>query len=153
MLDTRGVLPMPTANDTTQLTPEMEVAFRAWAENNGIRDVDMPDSNYDYRGAWLAGMQAGPDAHWPDTFKQHGHETFSNESQYAGGPYDAGHWEGDKYVPAPIAPPIDIDVTSPEFVNSTITSQPNGVLPQIDISAADAARRNAVRPYSLRQKF
>lgn len=116
-VDMRGVHPWETRNDTTVLTPEMEARFQEWVKQQKIRDVDLPDSNYDYRGAWLAGMSADPkaDMHWPDQFKQHGHETFSNESQYARGPYDAGHWEGDKYVPPPVAPPIDIDVTSQAY--------------------------------------
>jgi hypothetical protein len=119
-IDLRGTNPWPTQNDTTQLNPETEARFQQWAQQNKIRDVDLPDSNYDYRGAWLAGMHADPNAglHWPDQFKQHGHETFSNESQYAQGPYDAGHWENDKYVYPPAAPQIDIDVTSPEYERS-----------------------------------
>lgn len=87
-------------SETTQLDAAGEKAFQQWAKKNGIRDVDHPDSHYDYRGAFKAGVKAGPDAHWPDTFKQHGHPTFSVESQYSHGANDGGHWEGDRYVPA-----------------------------------------------------
>lgn len=94
--------------ETTRLTPEQEAAFKSWAKKHNIRDVDHPDSHYDYRGAFVSGMKPGPDAHWPDTFKQTGHETFSNESQYAiPGARNFGYWEGDKFV-RPL-PPADLD--------------------------------------------
>ena len=151
-IDLRGVAPMPTENDTTLLTPETEAKFQQWVVQNKIRDVDHPDSHYDYRGAWLAGMSADPKAgmHWPDQFKQHGHETFSNESQYARGPYDAGHWEGDKFVPPPVAPQIDIDVTSPEFNRHALTPSTSvqtgpAVLP-IDPDEARRMRNAAIVP-------
>jgi len=87
--------------ETTPIPPEREADFQAWARQNQITDLDHPDSHYDYRGAFLAGVSRGPEGHWPDTFKQHGHPTFSIESQYARGPEDAGHWEGHRFVPAP----------------------------------------------------
>jgi hypothetical protein len=70
----------------------------------GLLDVNSPDAHYDYRGAFLAGANpadgSGPQAgHWPDTFKQHGHPTFSVESQYSRGPSDGGHWLGDLFLP------------------------------------------------------
>jgi hypothetical protein len=149
-VDTRGVHPFPTWNDTTVLTPELEERFQSWVKENKIRDVDHPDANYDYRGAWLANMKADPkDMHWPDQFKQHGHETFSNESQYARGRYDAGHWQGEKYVPAPVAPQIDIDVTSPEFNRQALTPTQGvqtGAAPVVDPEEALRMRAAALRP-------
>lgn len=89
------------AAETTLLSEEDERRFRAWAAQNNVRDVDRPDSYYDYRGFWqeTAGkeIRGGVD-HFPDTYKQHGHPTFSNESQYQRG--DAGSWEGEKFTPA-----------------------------------------------------
>lgn len=91
--------------DTTPLPPELETAFRAWAKANAIRDVDHPDSHYDYRGFWLSTLGAphpsGAEQHFPDTFKQHGHPTFSQESQYSTGPSDGGLWIGDTFMPQP----------------------------------------------------
>lgn len=48
----------------------------------------------------MAGLNRDTESqHWPDTFKQHGHPTFSVESQYSKGPNDGGRWNGDVYVP------------------------------------------------------
>ncbi len=90
--------------ETTPLSPVDEIAFRIWAKQNGIHDVDHPDSHYDYRGFWKATQGAahgapGSGEHFPDTFKQHGHPTFSQESQYSAGPFDGGRWVGEQFVP------------------------------------------------------
>lgn len=89
------------AGEVTKLKPEQEAGFRQWIKKNNIRDLDHPDSHYDYRGAYLAGLARGPgsDGHFPDTFKQHGHPTFSTESQYSKGPKDGGDWIGETYLP------------------------------------------------------
>ena len=44
--------------------------------------------------------------HFPDTYKQPGHETFSEESKYAE-ELPAGHWEGEAYMPPPVAPVVE----------------------------------------------
>lgn len=91
--------------DVTPLSPDEERAFWAWAQANGIRDVDHPDSHYDYRGFWKqtqgAAHPPGAELHFPDTFKQHGHPTFSQESQYSRGPWDGGLWQGETFLPQP----------------------------------------------------
>jgi hypothetical protein len=93
--------PVATAStpETTQLAPEEQAAFEQWLRANNIHDLDHPDSHYDYRGAFKAGVgrEPGAEGHFPDTFKQHGHETFSNESQYSKG--DGGTWQGDTFTP------------------------------------------------------
>lgn len=94
-------------NEVTRLTPEEEIAFRLWAMQNGITDVDAPQSKYDYRGYWKDVASKGEDQtkqygdgpHFPDTFKQHGHPTFSVESKYSGGAWDGGRWVGEDFVP------------------------------------------------------
>jgi hypothetical protein len=92
------------APEITTLTAPEETAFQQWAATNQITDVDHPDSHYDYRGYFKATggtpMQFGVD-HFPDTFKQHGHPTFSVESQYSKGALDGGRWEGETFV-APV---------------------------------------------------
>lgn len=91
-----------SAPDTTYLGPDLERAFQYWAQQNGIRDVDHPDSHYDYRGFFLATMGAPrPQGHMTDVFKQHGHPSFSVESQYSRGPQDGVTWlgSGDDWVP------------------------------------------------------
>ena len=91
------------ADEVTQLSPAEETQFRQWAVNNRIQDVDAPDAYYDYRGFWKSTQGAnhppGAEQHFPDTFKQHGHPTFSVESQYSTGPNDGGRWSGETYIP------------------------------------------------------
>jgi hypothetical protein len=97
--------PMPSHQNTqevTKLTPEQELYFQLWARANKVADVDKPDSYYDYRGWWKANgpkpVQFGVD-HFEDTWKQHGHPTFSQESKYSKGPGDGGMWRGDQFIP------------------------------------------------------
>lgn len=95
--------------ETTRLTPTQELAFRRWAAAQHITDVDEPDAHYDYRGFWLNGGQhASSNGHFPDTYKQHGHPTFSVESRYSLAPNDGGHWTGEQFT-APS--PADSQVT------------------------------------------
>lgn len=94
-------------SERTPLTPAEEAAFQAWAKQNGVTDVDHPQSRYDYRGYWKSVASTGGDQrkayddglHFPDTYKQHGHPSFSVESQYSAGPWDGGRWLGESYVP------------------------------------------------------
>ncbi len=91
--------------DTTALTPLEELQFQRWATDNKIPDVDHPDSYYDYRGFWKSTLGAphapGSVMHFSDTFKQHGHPTFSQESQYSKGPADGGMWVNDTLLAQP----------------------------------------------------
>lgn len=113
--------------ERTRLTPEEEIQFQFWARENGITDVDAPQSRYDYRGYWkdvasLGGDQTkayedGP--HFPDTYKQHGHPTFSVESRYSAGPFDGGRWSGEDYVP----PGADSLMTSRRGTNPDVLMQ------------------------------
>lgn len=97
--------------EQTRLTPEEEMAFQAWAQANKIENYDHPDAHYDMRGYWKQVAAKGGDEsqinagdglrHYPDTFKQHGHPTFSVESQYSAGPFDGGRWlQNDAFVPS-----------------------------------------------------
>jgi len=90
-----------TGQEMTQLPPQQEAAFQAWGQQNGIRDLNDPQAKYDYRGYFkqTGGAPIKPGQHYPDTFKQHGHPTFSIESRYSRGPHDGGRWEGETYVP------------------------------------------------------
>lgn len=93
----------PSAEQTV-LPAADEAKFQQWARDNKIPDVDAPESAYDYRGWWKESggpaVRFGVD-HFPDTFKQHGHPTFSVESKYSRGPADGGRWLGDKTLVAP----------------------------------------------------
>lgn len=105
-----------SGHEITALTPEENTRFLHWIDVNGITDLDHPDSHYDYRGYWKAtggapvepgmfishgdGRQLPRRAHFTDRFKQHGHPTFSQESQYAK-PGEGGMWVGDTLVPQP----------------------------------------------------
>jgi hypothetical protein len=98
----------PTSQgERTSLSPADESRFREWVTRVGIPDVDHPDSFYDYRGFWRE--SGGPDMrfgvdHFPDTYKQHGHPTFSVESKYSAGPRDGGRWLSD----TDFVPPQDV---------------------------------------------
>ncbi len=88
------------ADEVTPIPAGQEPAFEQWLRRNNVRDLDHPDSHYDYRGAFLAGLgRGGETGHFPDTFKQHGHPTFSVESRYSKGPGDGGSWDGERFMP------------------------------------------------------
>ncbi|MDE2021275.1 MAG: hypothetical protein KGJ13_13145, partial [Patescibacteria group bacterium] len=83
-------------NYVTQLSPQDEQSFQAWAQKNGVHADPPTDakSDYDMRGFWKA-LQAGdPKAttavdkndgkiHFPDTWKTPYDLTFSSDSQFA----------------------------------------------------------------------
>ena len=93
--------------ERTILDSADEQRFLEWARQSGIKDVDHPASRYDYRGYWKSLVSRGRTAtknyadglHFTDQFKQHGHPSFSIESQYSAGPWDGGRWRGESYVP------------------------------------------------------
>lgn len=99
-----GVKPV---SEVTALSKDDEQRFQTWAKNKKITDVDHPDSHYDYRGYWKEHAADSHEAgqHFPDTYKQHGHPTFSVESQYSTGPTDGGRWAGETYIPQGQTPP------------------------------------------------
>lgn len=65
----------------TQLTPQDEALFQAWADHGG-RVGDLRD--YDLRGAWKSAAKEAMNGHLPDTYKKPNHPTFSIESIYNG---------------------------------------------------------------------
>ena len=88
--------------EQTRLSPLQEVLFRRWIDRNksapGVAGWDQPDAAYDMRG-WWADREVGPLSgrwrpgdHGVDTYKQHGHPTFSIESKYSRGLQDGGRW-------------------------------------------------------------
>lgn len=114
---TAPLQPESSPPEVTPIPKAKASAFQAWVKKNKIADLDNPETYYDYRGAFLAGLNRGKDGHWPDTFKQHGHPTFSVESQYAT-PNDptAGHWNGDTYVPPPAPPRPQMSIPAIHFL-------------------------------------
>ncbi len=79
----------------TVLTPDEEQRFLLWKQQYAPRDSGR---DYDYRGAFKAGMRPDATGHWKDTFKKPSHPTFSTDSQYA--PYGKpGEWHGEVYTP------------------------------------------------------
>ena len=100
------VMGLSRLKETTRLSPQEEYMFQQWARDNGIADINSPKSRYDYRGYWKAlrnseRVRFGVD-HFPDTYKQHGHPTFSAESQYSRGLWDGGQWIGDTLIDPPL---------------------------------------------------
>ena len=111
MRDLFNVRVNPERLEVTTLTPQDEQKFKTWVQENHITDLDHPRSYYDYRGYWKDVANEGLDQrksyddglHFPDTYKQHGHPTFSIESKYSMGPNDGGRWggpEGETFIPA-----------------------------------------------------
>lgn len=114
--------------ENTSLTPEEEAKFQAWVKQSGIQDLNSPEAAYDYRGFFKANgpvpYKWGVD-HLPDTFKQHGHETFSQESKYSKGPSDGGKWlPNDTLLEQP---PMAVSHTQPlskaEFANKLLAGE------------------------------
>lgn len=106
--------------DTTALTPAEEHAYRQWLNASQITDANEPDAHYDYRGLFreLKGktVPTSQGRHFPDTYKQHGHPTFSVESKYSKGANDGGRWEGEKYVPQAQSEVVIVDDAGTEHV-------------------------------------
>lgn len=95
----KGERPLALPDDmsgqyNTQLTPEQETEYKAWAKQHGReRDVE----NYDLRGAWLelqkGTMSEDERGHLGDKYKKPNHPTFSTESIYNGKDgYQGGVW-------------------------------------------------------------
>lgn len=95
----KGERPLALPDDmsgqyNTQLTPEQETEYKAWAKQQGReRDVE----NYDLRGAWLelqnGTMTEDERGHLGDKYKKPNHPTFSTESIYNGADgYQGGVW-------------------------------------------------------------
>lgn len=80
-------------------TQKENASFQKWLADNKVREPFHPDQHYDYVGAFRAGVgrAAGDEGHFTDQFKLPGHESFSDESQYAKGKFAkaAGHWDYD----------------------------------------------------------
>jgi hypothetical protein len=78
----------PEAANTQEQTPE---TYDEWMTRNKF---SKEDPTYDYQRAFVAGVGAGSNGHFPDTYKTPVHPTFSDESSYNGqGGKQGGHWE------------------------------------------------------------
>lgn len=87
--------PTPSTRYETMLSEQLEVVFHEWKM---LRAPDDSGEDYDWRGAFVAGCEAGTNGHWPDLFKKPNHPTFSNESVYAANYIDGGKWNGTNFV-------------------------------------------------------
>ena len=116
----------PNNGFVTPLSRQEEMLYRVWKTAYAPDDAGF---DYDYRGAFKAGVAPGEDGHWPDTFKKPNHPTFSTDSQYAEfAPALAGTWRDDVYIPAPKRMSVTLD--------EALT--PRAILDRI---SADAKRR------------
>jgi hypothetical protein len=103
------LIDQPAPRETTPNGALAEQLFLRWAAQNNLSgDVNNPEAaHYDVRGFWQQhpDFTRGPGQHLTDAFKQHGHKTFSAESNYSRGPWDGGRWlpgdTDDSYVQAP----------------------------------------------------
>ena len=85
-----------------------EFAFRQWVKDKGVPfNPDREPQDYDMRGFYKAQTQGSPMAtgavnpvdqrmHYPDYWKTPLHQTFSNESQWAGP--GAPGWSGNQLI-------------------------------------------------------
>jgi hypothetical protein len=87
-----------SATTETRLPEADEAKFQAWKQLMAPQDSGF---DYDFRGAYLAGVGPDEHGHWPDTFKKPTHPTFSTDSQYAV-PGVAGKWQGEQFTPSMI---------------------------------------------------
>lgn len=152
--------------ETSTVPPEREAEFRQWMARNGVtaEELNAPELRFDYRGAFLAGQERDPvGGHFPDTFKQHGHETFSDESRYAT-PDDpeAGSWDGETYI-LPVTrggpPRVRQSLTPQDATAALVTPERRRPDIYLDIKPtveeareAERRRREAGIPYSQRQR-
>jgi hypothetical protein len=103
--------PFAPGSTNTGLDLLTEAMFRKWTADNRVPfNADAPASDYDMRGFYRALQQGNPMAqssvnpndnqmHYPDYWKNPGHQTFSSESQFAGP--DAPSWINDSQLAAP----------------------------------------------------
>jgi N-acetylmuramoyl-L-alanine amidase len=102
-----GLRGSPNNGFVTPLSRQEEAAFREWKAAVAPDDSGL---DYDYRGAFKAGVMPDDAGHWPDTFKKPNHPTFSTDSQYAPfAPALAGTWRDDVYIPAPKRMSVTLD--------------------------------------------
>jgi len=86
----------------TQLNPQQEKEYQAWAAANK-RTGDVFD--YDLRGFWKDGRTFAANGHGTDRYKKPNHTTFSDESMYHGVDGNmGGQWQrsqkGVRYLPS-----------------------------------------------------
>jgi len=99
------------ADYNTQLPMMDEFQFRNWLQQNGVPfNPDVGATDYDMRGFYQAAQQQQPrvqaavnlidnQMHYPDRFKTPLHQSFSNESQWAGP--NAPQWIDEARLAAP----------------------------------------------------
>lgn len=102
----------PAASYNTPLSPLDEFAYRQWVQQNNVPtdpNATAPQ-DYDMRGFYQGLQQGNPRAqsaidpndsrmHYPDFWKTPLHQTFSNESQWAGA--NAPQWTPNDQLAAP----------------------------------------------------
>lgn len=98
-------------NYDTKLPQMDEFQFRQWAADNKVPfNPNGSNQDYDMRGYWQGLMQQNPRAlsgvnandgqmHFSDNWKTPYHQSFSNESKYAGP--NAPQWVNDSQLAAP----------------------------------------------------
>ena len=75
------MVPDMTDQYNTELSPEEQPAYEAWAKLN----PNMANKyDYDSQGFFKAGGATAPNGHGSDQFKKPNHPTFSDQSQYHG---------------------------------------------------------------------
>lgn len=123
----------------TQLTPEEEREFQAWAKAEG-RERDV--FNYDLRGAWkeLKSGTMSEDArgHLGDKYKKPNHPTFSNQSIYSTKENQGGHWSvengQDVFVPG-----RELSAAEANYLQQYFAEREQGVQLKARVKESDGA--------------
>jgi len=135
----------------TKLSADEEPGFKSFKDRYAPQDSG---EDYDLRGAYKAGVT--PDintGHMPDTFKKPNHPTFSDESQYAPmARSQAGHWQGDTYVPPEVRSNSSFTMRAPEEVIAPEQSRAPVAQPQVESNTDNIANRQLMVPPSSYNK-
>lgn len=172
----------------TQLSSADEGRFRQWVTNNKVPfDPNAKVSDYDMRGFWKtsqdpeawkalqqsgkipeeispAGTKVDPNdgrPHYPDWWKTPFHQTFSNESQWAGP--NAPHWTDDDKLMTPDGKvvfddraqetkPVQVDPTEWSHIMTVVPKAPNGQ-PYTHQAWSDALKMLLSNPKTMGPKF
>jgi len=104
----QALLSLQGQNQYTTLNPYEEQYFQAWKRLHNIPFADTGSDDYDMRGYFKNQVLQNRDAssinpidrqiHYPDTYKQPTHESFSRESQYWQPGMNEREWAGNVLI-------------------------------------------------------
>lgn len=127
-----------TGEFNTQLTPEEEKAFQAWAKSTG-RLGDLFD--YDLRGEWKE-LQSGAESEngrLSDKYKKPNHPTFSEQSQYSSESERGGRWTVENGHDV-FTPGREVSQAEANFLHQYFTQREPGVELRLKVKDSEGKR-------------